>query len=253
MRKICSVKGCERFRVGRGYCNMHYSRLMRHGDPLAGGPFLSPRGEPERFIHEVAMQHTGDECLTWPFGGNGAGYGKGNFNGKYQYAHRYVCTLAHGEPPASNYLALHRCGKGHEGCVNPKHLYWGTASDNIRDTIAHGTANRGERTYCAKLSEADVKQIKARLECDTMAAIASDYGVHRSTIRSIKIGQSWKHVPTEPEWDETMLAQVRPDAFPAIRPAAPEPSDPEMRPVNIDRLIEATRARSLLKEASSDA
>lgn len=59
--------------------------------------------------------------------------------------------------------------------------------------------------------------------------------------------------PDEIIWCPVMLRQVRPDASPAIRPAAPTTSDPEMRPVNIDRLIEATRARSLLKEASSDA
>lgn len=54
--------------------------------------------------------------------------------------------------------------------------------------------------------------------------------------------------PDEIQWCPVMLAQVRPDAFPAIRPAAPTPSDPEMRPVNIDRLIEAMRAKSLLTE-----
>lgn len=50
----------------------------------------------------------------------------------------------------------------------------------------------------------------------------------------------------EIQWCPVMLAQVRPDAFPAIRPAAPTPSDPEMRPVNIDRLIARTHATKAL-------
>ena len=30
--KICSVEGCEKPIKGRGYCCMHYNRLMRYGD-----------------------------------------------------------------------------------------------------------------------------------------------------------------------------------------------------------------------------
>ena len=55
------------------------------------------------------------------------------------------------------------------------------------------------------------------------------------------------HAP-QIQWDDTMLRQIRPDAFPAIRPAAPEPSDPSFNRVDISALIEATRAKSLLTE-----
>lgn len=54
--------------------------------------------------------------------------------------------------------------------------------------------------------------------------------------------------PEQIDWCPVMLAQVRPDAFPAIRPASPTPSDPELRPIRVDRLIEETRAKSLLGE-----
>ena len=36
--KICSVEGCGRKRVGRGYCAAHYQRLMKHGDAKTGTP-----------------------------------------------------------------------------------------------------------------------------------------------------------------------------------------------------------------------
>jgi DNA-binding XRE family transcriptional regulator len=32
--RICSVEGCEREHKGHGYCNTHYQRFKRHGDPL---------------------------------------------------------------------------------------------------------------------------------------------------------------------------------------------------------------------------
>ena len=59
--------------------------------------------------------------------------------------------------------------------------------------------------------------------------------------------------PDEIQWCPVMLAQVRPDAFPAIRPDAPEPSDPSFNRVDVSALIEATRAKSLLTEDSPDA
>jgi len=31
---LCSIKNCEKRVTGRGYCNTHYLRLVRYGDPL---------------------------------------------------------------------------------------------------------------------------------------------------------------------------------------------------------------------------
>lgn len=35
MSKICSVEGCDKPSAKRSYCNMHFLRWKRHGDPLA--------------------------------------------------------------------------------------------------------------------------------------------------------------------------------------------------------------------------
>lgn len=37
-RAVCSIEGCERPVVGRGWCNLHWRRWSTHGDPLGGGP-----------------------------------------------------------------------------------------------------------------------------------------------------------------------------------------------------------------------
>lgn len=34
--KTCSVKGCNRRTLYRGYCSVHYERVKRHGDPSVG-------------------------------------------------------------------------------------------------------------------------------------------------------------------------------------------------------------------------
>lgn len=38
MRGPCSIDGCEAPTVGRGWCNRHYLRWSKYGDPTAGGP-----------------------------------------------------------------------------------------------------------------------------------------------------------------------------------------------------------------------
>jgi hypothetical protein len=35
--RTCSIEGCDRPVLGRGWCTAHYQRWKRHGDPLAGG------------------------------------------------------------------------------------------------------------------------------------------------------------------------------------------------------------------------
>ena len=34
-KPVCSIDGCETVAKSRGWCNMHYVRWLRHGDPLA--------------------------------------------------------------------------------------------------------------------------------------------------------------------------------------------------------------------------
>lgn len=44
--KLCSVKGCEQLSIARGYCNAHYLKYQRYGDPLAGISYQRSYGEP---------------------------------------------------------------------------------------------------------------------------------------------------------------------------------------------------------------
>ncbi len=99
------------------------------------------------------VDYAGDDCLAWPFALKSDGYGQLMFRGKNTRAHRVMCMLAHGEPPHPGYLACHSCGKGREACVNPRHLRWASAYENMADKITHGTHNRGERHVFAQLSD----------------------------------------------------------------------------------------------------
>ena len=32
--KKCTIEGCENKHYSKGYCQKHYARFLRHGDPL---------------------------------------------------------------------------------------------------------------------------------------------------------------------------------------------------------------------------
>lgn len=109
---------------------------------------------------------------------------------EYHLAHRYVCRAAHGNPDGAE-EAAHSCGV--RLCCNKRHLVWKTHQDNLEDRRGHGTLPLGEKAYQARLTEGQVRAIKAD-NFYTQAALAEAYGVAPGTIQAIKDGRSWKHL-----------------------------------------------------------
>ncbi|MGY2995487.1 hypothetical protein ACVWWD_004294 [Mesorhizobium sp. URHB0026] len=187
----CSIEGCGRpISVKlRGWCEAHYSRWRRYGDPLAG---VTPNGEPQRFYNEVVLTFTGSDCLTWPYGRDSHGYGRMKRNGRPTLVSRIVCEEVHGAPPSPSHEAAHSCGNGHLGCVASGHLSWKTTKENAADRIVHGTHRSGERHGRAKLTESDVHKIRAlKNVAVTQLETAKRFGVSRATVWSIQNGQNW--------------------------------------------------------------
>lgn len=73
-----------------------------------------------------------------------------------------------------------------------ENLRWGTAEENIADMRLHGTTPRGERNGSAKLTENEVRDIRASPL--TGRAVAAIYGVHASRVFRIREGNAWKHL-----------------------------------------------------------
>lgn len=84
--------------------------------------------------------YQGDDCLVWPFSRRKDGYGQVGVDGFVSKAHNVMCELVHGPAPSRNHMACHECGNGHLGCVHPKHVFWRTHAENMRDMVRHGRA-----------------------------------------------------------------------------------------------------------------
>jgi hypothetical protein len=78
-------------------------------------------------------------CLIWNKSVNGSGYGQLKRFKTWQYAHRLSWEM-HIGPISKGLDVLHKCDV--RRCVNPEHLFLGTASDNMLDASAKGRIAR---------------------------------------------------------------------------------------------------------------
>lgn len=190
--KSCEIDECNRnaHKSGggcRGFCRVHYRRLLRHGDPTLG---RTPDGAPRQWLL-AHTQHSGDDCLIWPFHRSDQGYGQIREGNRQLPAHRVMCTLVNGPPPTEFHEAAHNCGNGHEGCCHPKHLRWATGAENQADRLIHGTDSRGTKNYHSVLCEADVLEIRRLEGVFSHQELAGQYNVHKSSINDILNGRTW--------------------------------------------------------------
>lgn len=109
-----------------------------------------------------------------------------------QLAHRVSWMIFRGEDPAEMFVC-HKCDNGL--CVNPSHLFLGTATDNMRDMENKGRSRhpRCEKHGRAKLTTKDVEKIR-QLHANGMAirAVARKFTkVSRTNIRAVIRKETW--------------------------------------------------------------
>lgn len=146
----------------------------------------------QRFTDFISPEPTSG-CWLWTSGVNKWGYGLFYFQGRTVAAHRVSWLLHRGE--IGRLHVCHRCDV--RCCVNPDHMFLGTASDNAQDSIRKGRKPvlRGEWNHNAKIKSEDVQAIRSDRRLNR--EIALSYNVSVSLISKIKQRNVWQHINSD--------------------------------------------------------
>jgi len=128
-------------------------------------------------------------CWEWKWTSHSNGYGRCRINGRTVYAHRVAYAFWIGPIP-EGLDVLHRCDNPR--CVNPQHLFLGTAVDNALDMVAKGRNNGFKKLNAEKVRI--IKQVMSRQKLGDQLALAHQFGVSPRTIRNIMAGDTWNWV-----------------------------------------------------------
>lgn len=149
----------------------------------------------ERFWLKV--NKSDDGCWEWNAVKNVKGYGQfsdRNYyaGGKTRGAHRWSWEFTYGDIPDGLFVC-HRCDN--PGCVRPDHLFLGTNSDNQRDSVAKGRAQRrGEQARHVKLNEMQVRVIRRLEGVLSIKKIAKIFDTAPTNVWHIQKRQNWAHI-----------------------------------------------------------
>jgi hypothetical protein len=168
----------------------------------------------ERF--DPLVDKSGGPEACWPWLGiiESTGYGRLTDFRKKHSAHRLAYIFEHGEIPEGKHIC-HSCDN--RRCVNPAHLWAGSARENMQDMLAKGRRKagtshvntpKGEAQHLSKLTEADVLAIRAAwsnlrstgskmhrgINPASIAGLAIQYGVSRSAVYAVVSRKTWKHI-----------------------------------------------------------
>jgi len=142
----------------------------------------------EQFLSKVKKSK---DCWIWQGAISGRGYGNVTFDGRTTGAHRVSYILFKGEIVGTKDVC-HTCDN--PSCVNPKHLFLGTRTDNMHDAMKKGRIACGERCPQHILNGNQVEKIRKIYEAGgrTQRSIAKQFGVDYRRINDIIKNNNWK-------------------------------------------------------------
>lgn len=166
------------------FCSRECTGKYQSQEYALNGPTLE-----EAFYSKVERGGP-DECWRWSGYTDKDGYALVCHRATLHRAPR-VAIWVSGRTLGDDEQACHSCGNF--WCVNPAHIYPGTAKQNNSDKIKHGTHLVGEQCHTAKLTEKQVLHIRASGKSE--ADLAQEFCVTRGAIEAIRSRRTWKHLP----------------------------------------------------------
>lgn len=200
----CKVDWCEDEATHKGWCSTCFGWSLRNGgaDPTVRRYRYNRTAEDlVALIMTIDPDPaTGCRDSTGVFFTNKNGYPLTTIKGdkRLQTVTRIVLAHKLGRPLRRATQACHTCDN--PPCVEPTHLWEGTAADNARDRDTKGRGARGVTNGRSRLDPASVRAIRARYISgnnqheSNIASLAAEYGVKPQAIRDVIHRRTWAHI-----------------------------------------------------------
>jgi len=148
-----------------------------------------------------------DDCWDWTGSKNTSGYGNLQWHGRVVQAHRVAYWLTYGgDRPETKFrepgwpsryrrFVLHRCDN--RTCCNPRHLFLGSMSANMRDAYKKGRKQQPRSSHAnAKLTPEQVRDIRTRYYAGDakQSELAEDHGVSQRVVSLVVRNESYRDV-----------------------------------------------------------
>lgn len=126
--RTCDISDCERIHSAKGYCNMHYLRIVRDGGRIVGDLYTWNRLPlKDRMLLYIDEE---DYSQCWEWRGSLDSRGRGRLQYKYRSKYAYRVVYEHFiEEIGENMTLDHLCEN--PSCVNPFHLEQVTRGENM--------------------------------------------------------------------------------------------------------------------------
>jgi hypothetical protein len=193
----CTFAGCVKPLHSRGLCKSHYKQQWL-------GKSLKPLTQqfrnlsPEVRFKKYVRVNTKTGCWEWLGYVSRRGYGMFAMGDVQIRAHRAAWLLFRGLIPPD---PQHKYGTQHvlhvcdvKACVNPDHLFLGTAYENMHDAMRKGVrmGQHGPPYHRARLSAQQVYEIWVSTEHPK--DLAQRFGLHKTTVYDIKLRRTWTYL-----------------------------------------------------------
>lgn len=142
----------------------------------------------EDLLTQVEKKESG--CWEWVGYRDKHGYGWRYWEGRDWMTHRLVMKLL-GHKLSRSIWVCHRCDN--PPCCNPDHLFLGGPKENIDDKVSKGRQSKGAKHGMAKLTGAQVEEIRARYAAGgvTQKQLALEYGISDGQISYLVANKSY--------------------------------------------------------------
>ena len=128
-------------------------------------------------------------CWNWTAAKNQSGYGRFNLAIKTKYTAHIISYCLFNKDYDDKFDVCHKCDN--PSCVNPKHLFLATRSENMRDCVTKGRKN-AIKPY-TKLSDLQVAEIRNKYSIGYLPTdLAVLYDISESYLYEILCGKKRK-------------------------------------------------------------